>query len=192
MQQRHRVVDHAERRARDALQNLAAAPGRIDDLVPTGLDQKLAALLFGHRAHACESFAKRIERSGRKTVIGHLVLRVRAPRLGPHRTAPKPAREPQARLVLGIGIHQLILIGRCQVFIAAEHRHLHAVGVEHLAQMVGEFVRKAGTVNAKGLVEYFARQLNARETQFACHANALLDRTLGQVVQAHADAQCAF
>ena len=186
MQQRHRVVNHAERRARHTLEHLAAALRCVNSLVPAGLDQNLPAHGLGARADIFETLNKRIERLVGHAVVRHGVLHVRTTGLGANRAAAEHLGKAQACLVLGKVVHKLLAVGSRQVFIAAENSDRNACLVEHRAQVVGKLARKAQAVDAHRLIEHLARQLDARKAQLARHANALLDRSLRKVVQAHA------
>ena len=185
MQQRHRVVNHTERRARHTLEHLAATLGRVDRLIPARLDQNLTAHCLGTTTDILETLHKCVECLVGHAIVRHSVLHVGTTGLGAHRTAAEHLGKVQACLVLGIVVHQLLAIGRRQVFIAAEHGDRDARLLEHLTQVVGKLARKAQTVDAHRLIEHLARQLDARKAQLACHANALLDRSLRKVVQAH-------
>ena len=186
MQQRHRVVNHTERRARHALKHLAATLRRVNSLVPAGLNQNLLAHGLGACADIFETLHKCVECLVGHAIVRHSVLHVGTTGLGAHRAATEHLGKVQACLVLGKVIHELLAIGRRQVFIAAEHGDRNARLVEHRAQVVGKLARQAQAVDAHRLIEYLARELDARKAQLARHANALLDRSLRKVVQAHA------
>ena len=148
MQQRHRVVDHAERRARDALQHLTAAIWRVDRLVPAGLDQYLPTHGLGALADARESIHKRIECLVGHTVVSNAVLRIGTTGLGANRTAAEHLSKVQARLVLGKVIRELLSIGRRQILITAEHGDRNARLIEHRTQMVGELAGQTASIDS--------------------------------------------
>ena len=186
MQERHRIVDHAERRRIHAIEHRAAALGRAYDLVPARLDEHGHARLLGHGAHAGEVRAKRIERPVGKTVVADGVGRVGAARLGADRAAAEELGKAQAGFVLGQVIGKLCGIGRGQVLVAAEHGHLDPGLVEHATQVRGQLGREATPVDPQAREEHLARELQAGKTELPRHADALIDRAGRQVMQAHA------